>query len=61
MGIPSGGARPVGVENDLGTTLALHKGTTFELGISHLAALRVLPGNLEFDRVSVDFKYRAAG
>ncbi len=54
---PSGGARTVGVEYDLVTTLALHKSVTLELGISHLEAGRVLPGDVEFGYVSVEFKY----
>ena len=54
---PSGGARTVGVEYDLVTTLALHKSVALELGISHLEAGRVLPGDVEFGYLSLEFKY----
>ena len=57
VGTPSGGARSVGVEYDLVTTLALHKSVTLELGAAHLEAGRVLPGDVEFGYLSVEFKY----
>lgn len=53
----SGGARTVGVEYDLVATLALHKTTTLELGVSHLDAGRVMPGDVDFAYVSVELKY----
>ena len=54
---PSGGARSIGVEYDLVATLALHKALTLELGVSHLDAGRVMPGDVDFAYLSVDFKY----
>ncbi len=54
---PSGGARTVGVEYDLVGTIALHKSATLELGVAHLDAGRVLPGDVDFAYVSVELKY----
>jgi hypothetical protein len=54
---PSNGARTVGVEYDLVATVALHRTTTLELGIAHLDAGRVLPGDVDFAYVSLELKY----
>jgi hypothetical protein len=54
---PSGGARTVGVEYDLVATLALHRTTSLELGVAHLEAGRVLPGDVEFAYASLELKY----
>ncbi len=53
----SNGARSVGVEYDLVATLALHKSVTLELGVAHLDAGRVMPGDVDFTYASVEFKY----
>jgi hypothetical protein len=54
---PSGGASTVGVEYDLVATALLHRSLTLELGVAHLDAGSVMPGDVDFAYLSMELKY----